>query len=104
MREEATAEEISSRFVPELVREEYGQTPVLRVWRGPEWDGFTEEARREFLGKRGGYPRRVTGRDIALRVSPWSRGYGCPARLSLLEQSRFPRMASLSCCSAMDRQ
>jgi biotin-dependent carboxylase-like uncharacterized protein len=45
------AEEISSRFVPELVREEYGQTPVLRVWPGPEWDGFTEEARREFLGQ-----------------------------------------------------
>ena len=43
------AEEISSRFVPESVREEYGQTPVLRVWPGPEWDGFTEEARREFL-------------------------------------------------------
>jgi biotin-dependent carboxylase-like uncharacterized protein len=45
------AEEISSRFVPELVREEYGQAPVLRVWPGPEWDGFTEEARREFLGQ-----------------------------------------------------
>ena len=43
------SEEISSRFVPELVREEYAQTPVLRVWPGPEWDGFTEEARREFL-------------------------------------------------------
>ena len=43
------AEEISSRFVPELVREGYGRTPVLRVWRGPEWDGFTEEARRQFL-------------------------------------------------------
>jgi biotin-dependent carboxylase-like uncharacterized protein len=43
------AEEISSRFVPELVREEYRQTPVLRVWPGPEWDGFTEEVRREFL-------------------------------------------------------
>jgi biotin-dependent carboxylase-like uncharacterized protein len=42
-------EEISSRFVPELVREEYGQTPVLRIWRGPEWDGFTEEALRQFL-------------------------------------------------------
>ena len=40
---------ISSRFVPELVREKFGQTPVLRVWRGPEWDGFTEEARRQFL-------------------------------------------------------
>jgi biotin-dependent carboxylase-like uncharacterized protein len=44
-----SADEISSRFVPELVREEYGRTPVLRVWRGPEWDGFTEEARRQFL-------------------------------------------------------
>jgi biotin-dependent carboxylase-like uncharacterized protein len=42
-------EEISSRFVPELVREEYGQTPLLRIWRGPEWDSFTEEARRQFL-------------------------------------------------------
>jgi biotin-dependent carboxylase-like uncharacterized protein len=42
-------EEISSRFVPELVREEYGRTPVLPVWRGPEWEGFTEEARRQFL-------------------------------------------------------
>jgi biotin-dependent carboxylase-like uncharacterized protein len=44
-------EEISSRFVPELIREEYGQTPVLRVWRGPEWDSFTEEARRQFLAQ-----------------------------------------------------
>jgi biotin-dependent carboxylase-like uncharacterized protein len=45
------AGEISTRFVPELVREEYRQTPVLRVWPGPEWDSFTEEARREFLGQ-----------------------------------------------------
>ena len=45
------AEEVSARFVPELVREEYGRTPVLRVWPGPEWDGFTEEARRQFLGQ-----------------------------------------------------
>jgi biotin-dependent carboxylase-like uncharacterized protein len=43
------SEEISSRFVPELVREGYDQTPVLRVWRGPEWDGFTEDARGLFL-------------------------------------------------------
>ena len=42
-------EEISSRFVPGLVREEYGGTPVLRIWQGPEWDGFTEEARSQFL-------------------------------------------------------
>jgi biotin-dependent carboxylase-like uncharacterized protein len=46
------AEEISSRFVPEFVREEYGQTPLLRVWPGPEWDGFTAEARRQFLEQR----------------------------------------------------
>lgn len=44
-------EEISSRFVPELVREEYGQTPILRIWRGPEWDSFTEEARHQFLAQ-----------------------------------------------------
>jgi biotin-dependent carboxylase-like uncharacterized protein len=43
------AEEISSRFVPEVVREEYGRTPILRIWPGPEWDDFTEEARRQFL-------------------------------------------------------
>lgn len=46
-----SAEEISSRFVPELVREQYDQTPVLRVWRGPEWDDFSEEARGLFLNQ-----------------------------------------------------
>jgi biotin-dependent carboxylase-like uncharacterized protein len=45
-------EEVSSRFVPELIREEYRRAPLLRVWRGPEWDGFTEEARRQFLEQR----------------------------------------------------
>jgi biotin-dependent carboxylase-like uncharacterized protein len=45
----APSEQISSRFVPELVREQYGETPVLRIWRGPEWDGFTGEALRQFL-------------------------------------------------------
>ena len=44
--------EETSRFVPELVREEYGQAPLLPVWRGPEWDGFTEEARLQFLKQR----------------------------------------------------
>jgi biotin-dependent carboxylase-like uncharacterized protein len=70
-------EEISSRFVPELAREEYGRTPVLRVWRGPEWDGFTEEARRQFLGQtwrvsaqsdRAGYRLEGTALESRLRM------------------------------------
>ena len=46
------AEEISARFVPEFVREEYGRTPLLRIWPGPEWESFTAEARRQFLEQR----------------------------------------------------
>ena len=41
--------EISSRFVPELVRQRYDQTPVLRVWRGPEWNGFASDDAGLFL-------------------------------------------------------
>ena len=71
------AEEISSRFVPELVRQEFGQTPVLRVWRGPEWDSFTEEARRQFLAQtwqvsaqsdRAGYRLEGTALESRLRM------------------------------------
>ena len=43
--------EISSRFVPELVRQRYDQTPVLRVWRGPEWNGFASDDAGLFLGQ-----------------------------------------------------
>ena len=71
------SEEISSRFVPELVREEYEQTPVLRIWRGPEWDGFTEDARRRFLDQtwrvssqsdRAGYRLEGTSLESRLRM------------------------------------
>ena len=47
--ESQSPQEISSRFVPELVRDRFHHTPVLRVWRGPEWDGFSEDARGLFL-------------------------------------------------------
>ena len=76
----------------------FGFGPVPSGTASPKKHGVN------FWGKRGGYPPRVTGRDIASRVSPWSHGYECPARLSLWEQSRFLRMASLSCYSAMDRR
>jgi biotin-dependent carboxylase-like uncharacterized protein len=42
---------ISSRFVPELVRERFDQIPVLLVWRGPEWECFPEHARALFLSE-----------------------------------------------------
>ena len=29
-----------ARFVPELVRERFDRCPVLRLWRGPEWECF----------------------------------------------------------------
>ncbi len=67
--------EVSSRFVPELVRERYDQTPVLGVWRGPEWDGFSEEARSLFLNQtwvvssqsdRAGY--RLEGAELESRL------------------------------------
>jgi biotin-dependent carboxylase-like uncharacterized protein len=43
------SEAISSRFVPELVRERLDQTPVLHIWRGPEWHRFPENTRGLFL-------------------------------------------------------
>ncbi len=49
--ESQPSQEISSRFVPELVRDRFDHTPVLRVWRGPEWDGFSENARGLFLNQ-----------------------------------------------------
>jgi biotin-dependent carboxylase-like uncharacterized protein len=42
---------ISSRFVPELVREHFDQVPVLRIWRGPEWESFPEHVRALFLNE-----------------------------------------------------
>jgi biotin-dependent carboxylase-like uncharacterized protein len=42
---------ISSRFVPELVRERFDEAPVLRLWRGPEWESFSEHARVRFLSE-----------------------------------------------------
>ena len=42
---------ISSRFVPELVREHFDQVPVLRIWRGPEWESFSEHVRALFLNE-----------------------------------------------------
>jgi len=45
------SEEISSRFVPELVRERFDQVPVLRIWRGPEWECFPEHARGRFVSE-----------------------------------------------------
>jgi biotin-dependent carboxylase-like uncharacterized protein len=43
------SEEISSRFVPDLVRERFDRIPILRIWRGPEWDCFSEQACGLFL-------------------------------------------------------
>jgi biotin-dependent carboxylase-like uncharacterized protein len=40
-----------SRFVPELVREHFDQVPVLRIWRGPEWESFPEHVRALFLNE-----------------------------------------------------
>lgn len=45
------SQEISSRFVPELVRERLDRTPILPIWRGPEWDCFSEHARGLFLSE-----------------------------------------------------
>ena len=42
---------ISSRFVPELVRERFDEVPVLGLWRGPEWECFPEHARARFLSE-----------------------------------------------------
>ena len=42
---------ISARFVPELVRERFDEAPVLRLWRGPEWESFSENARARFLSE-----------------------------------------------------
>ena len=41
----------SARFVPELVRERFDELPVLRLWRGPEWESFSEHARARFLSE-----------------------------------------------------
>jgi biotin-dependent carboxylase-like uncharacterized protein len=42
---------ISSRFVPELVRECFDQVPVIRIWPGPEWQLFPDDTRELFLGE-----------------------------------------------------
>jgi biotin-dependent carboxylase-like uncharacterized protein len=43
------SDRISSRFVPELVRERFDQVPVLRIWPGPEWQLFPEDIHELFL-------------------------------------------------------
>jgi biotin-dependent carboxylase-like uncharacterized protein len=72
-----SSEQISSRFVPELVREQYEETPVLRIWRGPEWDGFTDDGRRRLLDQtwrvssqsdRAGYRLEGVSLDSRLRM------------------------------------
>jgi biotin-dependent carboxylase-like uncharacterized protein len=45
------SEGISSRFVPENVRERFDQVPVVPIWRGPEWECFAEPVRARFLSE-----------------------------------------------------
>jgi biotin-dependent carboxylase-like uncharacterized protein len=40
---------ISSRFVPEVVRERFDQVPIIRIWPGPEWELFPADIRELFL-------------------------------------------------------
>jgi 5-oxoprolinase (ATP-hydrolysing) subunit C len=43
--------QISSRFVPGLVRERFDRVPVIRIWPGPEWERFPADVRALFLNE-----------------------------------------------------
>ena len=42
---------VSARLAPQMEQRDYSRPPTLRVWRGPQWDLFSEQQRNRFFAQ-----------------------------------------------------
>jgi biotin-dependent carboxylase-like uncharacterized protein len=42
---------VSGRLAPQTAQRDYSRPPVLRVWRGPQWNLFSEESKNRFFAQ-----------------------------------------------------
>jgi len=42
---------VSARLAPRMEQRDYSRPPTLRVWRGPQWNLFSEEQQNRFLAR-----------------------------------------------------